>query len=71
MSRLDVAPGKYGWIVDLRGARGGLSKMVIWEGICTMNDFVTAVRHRKTGEIRGYCFDRRTHAEIEADGEAI
>ena len=38
-----------------------------WEEL-HFDDFVTAVRHRKTGEIRGYCFDRRTHEQMEADG---
>lgn len=39
----------------------------VWEEIF-FDDFVTAVRHRATGEIRGYCFDRRSHAEMEAAG---
>ena len=39
----------------------------IWEEL-HFDNFVTAVRHRKTGEIRGYCFDRRSDAEIESDG---
>ena len=39
----------------------------IWEEL-HHDKFVTAIRHRTTGEIRGYCFDRRTHAEMEADG---
>ena len=39
----------------------------VWETL-HFDKFVTAVRHRKTGEIRGYCFDRRSHAEMEADG---
>lgn len=39
----------------------------IWEEIF-FDKFVTAVRHRKTGEIRGYCRDRRSDAEMESDG---
>ena len=39
----------------------------VWEELHHDN-FVTAVRHRKTGEIRGYCFDRRSEAQMEADG---
>ena len=38
-----------------------------WEEL-HFDNFITAVRHRKTGEIRGYYFDRRTHEEMEADG---
>ena len=38
-----------------------------WEELY-FDKFVTAVRHRRTGEIRGYCRDRRSHAEMEADG---
>ena len=38
----------------------------IWETL-HFDNFVTAIRHRKTGEIRGYCFDRRTHEQMEAD----
>lgn len=29
---------------------------------------LTVVRHRTTGEIRGYYLDRRTDAEIESEG---
>ena len=39
----------------------------VWEEIF-FDKFVTAIRHRATGEIRGYCRDRRSHAEMEADG---
>ena len=39
----------------------------IWEELHHDN-FVTAIRHRVTGEIRGYVFDRRTHEQMEADG---
>ena len=39
----------------------------IWEEIF-FDNFVTAIRHRATGEVRGYCFDRRTHEKMKADG---
>ena len=38
-----------------------------WEEVY-FDNFITAVRNRKTGEVRGYCNDRRTEEEIEADG---
>ena len=38
-----------------------------WEEIF-FDKFVTAIRHRVTGEIKGYCNDRRSDAEIKADG---
>ena len=39
----------------------------VWEEL-HFDNFVTAVRHRKTGEIRGYCRDRRTEKQMEKDG---
>ena len=36
--------------------------------ILHFDNFITAVWHRETGEIRGYYFDRRTDAEIEREG---
>ena len=39
----------------------------VWEELHHDN-FITAVRHRETGEVRGYCRDRRSDAEMEADG---
>ena len=39
----------------------------VWDELY-FDKFVTAVRHRTTGEIRGYCRDRRSHEEMEADG---
>ena len=38
-----------------------------WEELY-FDDFVTAVRHRTTGEIRGYCRDRRSHEQILNEG---
>ena len=38
-----------------------------WEEL-HFDNFVTAVRHRVTGEVRGYCRDRRTHEQMKADG---
>ena len=38
-----------------------------WEEL-HFDDFNTAVRHRATGEIRGYYFDRRSDAAIERAG---
>lgn len=38
-----------------------------WEEL-HFDDFVTAIRHRVTGEIRGYYFDRRTDEQMESDG---
>ena len=39
----------------------------VWETL-HFDNFVTAVRHRVTGEVRGYHRDRRSYAEMEADG---
>ena len=39
----------------------------LWEEIFH-DKFVTAIRHRVTGEIRGYHRDRRTEEQMKADG---
>ena len=39
----------------------------VWETL-HFDNFVTAVRHRATGEVRGYCRDRRTEEQMEKDG---
>ena len=39
----------------------------VWEEIF-FDKFVTAVRNRKTGEVRGYCRDRRSEEQMKSDG---
>ena len=39
----------------------------LWEEL-HFDKFITAVRHRVTGEIRGYHRDRRTEEEMEREG---
>ena len=39
----------------------------VWEEL-HFDDFITAVRHRVTGKIRGYCRDRRSEEQMEREG---
>lgn len=38
-----------------------------WEEL-HFDKIITAVRHRKTGEVRGYYRDRRTYEQMESEG---
>ena len=70
--RLDALEGRTSdWAAQLNVVDYGVLEVDYengdWEEL-HFDNFVTAVRHRKTGEIRGYYFDRRTDAQIKIEG---
>ena len=70
--RLDALEGRTSdWVAELEIVDYGALEVDYengdWEEL-HFDKIITAVRHRKTGEVRGYYRDRRTHAEMEAGG---
>ena len=70
--RLDAIEGRTSdWVAKLDTIDYGVLDVDYengdWEEL-HFDNFITAVRHRKTGEVRGYYRDRRTYEQMEADG---
>ena len=70
--RLDALEGRtFDWVAKLDTIDYGVLEVDYengdWEEL-HFDDFVTAVRHKYTNEIRGYCRDRRSDAQIKSEG---